>query len=82
MSQIEAILRYMMAHDCITHKDAEKACGCTRLSARIWDLRNTFAVPIERKMVTVKTRRGKTQVAAYSLISKASAIKALGRMGK
>lgn len=38
-SQNDQILRYMTVHGSITSAEAFTAFGCTRLSARIWDLK-------------------------------------------
>ena len=39
-SQNDLILRYITVHGSITSAEAFTAIGCTRLSARIWDLKS------------------------------------------
>lgn len=82
MTQNEQILEYLLQFPDITPMDALSQIGCMRLGARIWELKNKYKVAIETRKVTVKTRSGTADVAAYSLLDKASARKALEQMGK
>ncbi len=82
MSQTSEILKYMIHNKEITQRDAEKHCGCTRLSARIWDLQNTFGASINRRTAKVPTRYGSTYVAAYSLADKVAANELLKKLEK
>lgn len=61
-SQNKAILRFMKMGGRITPMEALALCGCFRLSARIYDLRE-IGHKIKTDMVTIN---GKT-VAEYSL---------------
>lgn len=61
------ILQHMKKYGSINHFEAEEAYGCTRLAARIKDLRLS-GVAIETKMVKGKNRYGKdTHYAVYRL---------------
>lgn len=61
------ILEHMKNHGTIHHFEAEELYGCTRLAARIKDLRNR-GVDIETKMVKGLNRHGgKTRYAVYRL---------------
>lgn len=58
--QTRDVLQYLMDHGTITTSDAIYKLHCTRLSARIWDLRNIgFHIPgvIRTKNVNGKTKR-------------------------
>ena len=48
----------------ITDEIARKEVGCSRVSARIYDLRKE-GKKIKTDMIAVPTRRGKTYVACY-----------------
>lgn len=47
--------------------EAIRLYDITRLSARIWDLRNQYGMKIETKPTVVETKWGKTTVADYVL---------------
>ena len=66
MTQCEKVLKHMREHGSISTIEAFTEYGITRLSARVWDLRND-GVEIESEMVTKK--RGGTTVtyAVYKL---------------
>ena len=66
MTQCKKIHEYMKKYGSITSLDAFRDIGCTRLSARIHDLREQ-GVKIDSKMVEVPTRDGKTTVSSYFL---------------
>lgn len=66
-TQNDRVLRYMENHPSITSLDAIREFGCTRLSARISDLRKK-GYPIIGQSVMVKNRDNKkVRVTAYSL---------------
>ena len=56
-SHCDLILRHMKTYGSINHKDAEREYGCTRLAARISDLRRR-GVAIQSEIVTGKNRFG------------------------
>lgn len=61
------ILGHLKTHGSISHYEAEDMYGCTRLAARIKDLRNR-GVAIETNMVNGLNRHGgKTRYAVYRL---------------
>lgn len=67
MSQKEEILKYMKSNGGITQLQATNSLGCTRLAARISDLR-AEGHDIKKEMITVHKRfGGKARVARYSL---------------
>lgn len=67
MSQKEEILKYMQSNGGITQLQATNSLGCTRLAARISDLR-AEGHDIKKEMITVRKRfGGKARVARYSL---------------
>jgi len=66
-SQNLEILDLLKSGYTITPGDAKLMCGCTRLAARIYDIRQ-MGYTIKDLMVKVKTRRGYTHVKRYSLI--------------
>lgn len=61
-SQREMILEYLQTHDSITALEALKLCGCFRLAAIIWLLRDD-GYDIRTKMVG----EGNKKYAEYSL---------------
>lgn len=65
-TQNDKILEYMKENGSITALEAVRNFGCLRLAARISDLRKMGNV-IERELIMVPTRTGKTRVAEYSL---------------
>jgi len=66
-TQNDRVLRYMEQHPSITSLDAINFLGCTRLSARISDLRRK-GYAIATQSVIVKNRDNKSvRVTAYSL---------------
>lgn len=60
MTQAEKIERHMNDFGSITSMDAFNDYGCTRLSARIWDLEHKKGLNISRKTETAKNRYGET----------------------
>lgn len=63
-SQEQKILDYMATHGSISTMQAIRNFGCTRLSARIYDLRDQgFEINAERKY----DKRSKTTYCRYSL---------------
>lgn len=58
-SQCELILMHMLKYGSITHLEAESEYGCTRLAARIADLRER-GYSIRSEMVEGKNRYKKT----------------------
>ena len=61
------ILQHLKKYGAISHFEAEEMYGCTRLAARIKDLRN-MGVAIETKMVKGLNRNGgRTCYAVYRL---------------
>lgn len=60
------ILRDLEAGKRLTQLDATHDYGCTRLGARIYDLKKD-GYPILSKMITVKTRDGEATVKQYWL---------------
>lgn len=66
--QCRLVLNYMKTYKTITTYEAFKYCGCSRLSARIWDLRNKYGYDIGTKPRKVRTPDGiMTSVNAYYL---------------
>lgn len=66
-NQKDLVLAYMEQFGSITPLEAERAIGCMRLGARIWDLRKD-GYNIVKEMVEVQTRHGgKAIVARYRL---------------
>lgn len=61
------IMEYIEKHGSITSLEAIHELGCTRLSARIWDLEHKGTY-FKREIVTVPTRGGgSARVMRYSL---------------
>lgn len=68
MNQTEAVYNYLRGGGVLTPDKARSLFGTTRLAARINDIREGRGVAkaaIEKTMVTVPTRNGKTRVAKY-----------------
>ena len=65
-SQVDQIYAFLKKGNSITPDEARNLCGCSRLGARIKDLRN-LGIAIEKKMIKVRTRFGSTHVAQYRL---------------
>ena len=63
-SQKDAILEYLEEGNSITQLDALTLFGCSRLAARIGDLRKD-GWSIQSEMVKVPTRGGYTKVPKY-----------------
>ena len=67
MTQCERILQYMHQNGSITDSDARNDLGCTRLAARINNIRNT-GVKIVKTMERGQNRFGEpTRYARYRL---------------
>ena len=67
MNQNKQVLDYMETVGAITPREAAQAFGCTRLSARIGELKEQ-GHPIKTEMIPLKNRYGKiVRVAKYSL---------------
>lgn len=63
----QAIYKYMAFHNGITQSEAFLELGCSRLGARIWDMRN-MGIPIKSEMIKVEKRDGSfAYVAKYSI---------------
>ena len=67
IAQREYIKHMLLQHKVVTQREADRECGCTRLAARIWELKRQ-GMNIESTMVPVKTRHGKAMVAAYRMV--------------
>lgn len=66
--QCEKVLQYMKTNKTITTLEAFDELGVSRLSARIWDLRNKYGYDIGKKNKKVRDRDGVlTYVNAYYL---------------
>lgn len=65
-SQNAKVLEYMRSNKGITSLDAIRYIGCTRLSARIADLKKA-GYAIDSRMVNVVSRNGRTKVKYYFL---------------
>lgn len=61
MTQKQMVLDYMKQHGGITAAEAFYKCGVSRLSARIWELRDDGVV-IANQRIKAKNRYGKTVV--------------------
>ena len=68
-SQEDAILYHMEQHGSITSLEAIELYGCTRLSAKIYDLKKA-GKNIIRKMEKAKNRFGHTVVYARYFLAK------------
>lgn len=67
MTQTDAILSALLRGDRLTQLEAYDRFGCTRLPARVWDLRKAGHV-VQERMVRVPTRYGTTEVAEYWMV--------------
>lgn len=68
MSQNQMILDYLERNGSITQNEATDQLGCTRLGARIWELKNERGIKISRTMVDGTNRFGaKTRYARYTI---------------
>ncbi len=66
--QCTKVLNYMKTYKTITTLEAFKYCGVSRLSARIWDLRNKYGYDIGTQPRKVRDQDGvMTTVNAYYL---------------
>ena len=66
ITQKQVVLDHLREQGSITSLDAIKQYGITRLSDRVFVLRNE-GYPIITKMTTVKTRYGNEEIAVYEL---------------
>lgn len=66
LSQADRIRQHLEGGDSLTQQDALDLYRCSRLAARIGDLRQ-LGLPIETESITVETRYGRTTVARYRL---------------
>lgn len=79
MSHMTDAFDYIYMHGAITHREAEAAFGCSRIAARICDLKN-IGVDISREIVPVTNRNGGVcHVARYSFTDTMSAVRAMAR---
>lgn len=63
----QKIYQYMALHNGITQAEAFLELGCSRLGARIWDMRS-LGIPIKSEMIKVEKRDGSfAYVAKYSI---------------
>lgn len=68
MSQVERVLAYMREHGSITQNEANYKLGCSRLSARIYDIRHKLKIPVSKVREVGKNRFGeRTEYDRYSL---------------
>ena len=58
-SQVSMLADHLILNGSITSIEAIEMYGCTRLSARIWDLRHKYGMKIEAVPETGKNRYGK-----------------------
>lgn len=66
--QCTKVLNYMRMYKTITTIEAYEHCGVSRLSARVWDLRNKYGYNIGKTPRKVRDRDGVfTTVNAYYL---------------
>lgn len=69
-NQMAKIREHLTKHGSITSWEAIELYGCTRLSAKIFDLRNKGWI-IDTQMIEVKNRFGdETEIAKYILRKK------------
>lgn len=79
MSHMTDAFDYILKHGSITHREAEAAFGCSRIAARVCDLKD-IGVDISREIVPVTNRNGEIcHVARYSFSDTRSAIAAMRR---
>lgn len=68
MSQNQMILDYLEQNGSITQNEAFDQFGCTRLGARIWELKNERGIKIGRTMEDGTNRFGvRTRYARYTI---------------
>ena len=60
MTQNEMVLKYLEENGSTTTYECYSKLFITRLSARIWDLKNKYGLDFEEEWVTKKNRYGKT----------------------
>lgn len=60
MTQNEMIIEYLKEKGSITTYESFTELFITRLSARIWDLKNKYGLKFKEEWVTKKNRYGKT----------------------
>ena len=69
ITQEQAVKKHLLSGKTLTSYDAFTLYGCTRLSAKIFDLRHKYKYNIEGKRVTKKNRYGKpVSYCEYKLI--------------
>ncbi len=66
MSQRDQVLAWLRRGKSITHRQAEYLFGCSRVAARVGELRER-GYAIVTDMISVRTRAGKARVACYRL---------------
>lgn len=66
-SQNAAIKAALLKGEVITPLDALQRFNCFRLSARIWDLRNDYGLPIEMVLSDGEKRFAKYFIAPHNL---------------
>jgi hypothetical protein len=59
MTQNEMVLKYLEEKGSITTYECFKELFITRLSARIWDLKNKYGCDFDEEWITKKNRYGK-----------------------
>ena len=64
ISQTKLILEHLLKGKSLTHIQAEKLFDCSRVGARIWDLRQ-LGYNIESPLIPIKTKRGIKHVSKY-----------------
>ena len=65
-SQNYMVLKYILENGSITPKEAEKKpIRSMRLSARIWDLKHIYDIPIEKQLTHVKRGKKTISFASY-----------------
>lgn len=63
------VLAYLRANpDGITSRDAWLALGCSRLAARVDDLKRLYGYDVESELVTVSSNGKTARVARYRLV--------------
>ena len=66
-SQCYKILKYILEHGSITSMECFAQLSITRLSARIYDLRNKYGVMVQMERITKKTQDGIVTYGKYTL---------------